>query len=190
MHFLFFLSTRLKVFLTEIPPILLFAMAIIYNDSVNSPFKLYPLMVILCALILFIPVYFLRGVFINYEEVRCVGFFSSKEKAIIKEDRTLVLTLLPKRKVRIELFSKNNDGEASFAWLTKEEAVWVNVFRARVNGKEGVIKKALRYFEIDEEVITATLEKDNFSVELERVKVMTDIENESKKVTVYFKETL
>ena len=190
MKFLFFLSTRLRVFLTEIPPIILLMVAIIYNSAVDSPFKLYPLMVVLCALIFFIPIYFLRGVFISYEEVRCVGFFSSKEKAIIKEGRMLVLTQLSKKKVRIELFSKNNDGEASYAWLADEESVFVNVFRARVNGKEGVIKRTLRYFEIEEDVIADALEKEDFSVELDKVKVMTDVENESKKVIVYFKETL
>ena len=190
MKFLFFLSTKLKVFLTEIPPIILLMVAIAYNGAVDSPFKLYPLMVILCALILFIPVYFLRGVLISYEEVRCVGFFSSKEKAIIKEDRTLVLTVLPKRKVRIELFAKNDDGESSYAWLANEASVFVNVFRARVNGKEGIVRRTLRYFEIDEDVISDAIENDNFSAELEKVKVMTDIENESKKVIVYFKQTL
>lgn len=190
MKFLLFLSTRLRVFLTEIPPIILFMVAIVYNGAVDTPFKLYPLMVILCALILFIPIYFLRGVFINYEEVRCVGFFSSKEKAIIKEDRTLVLTLLPKKKVRIELFSKNDDGETSYAWLSSEESVYVNVFRARVNGKSGVIRKILRYFEVDDDVITSALENEKFAAELEKVKVAAAIENESKKITVYFKETL
>lgn len=190
MKFLLFLSTRLRVFLTEVPPIILLTFAIIYNGAVDNPFKLYPLMVILCALILFIPIYFLRGVFISYEEVRCVGFFSSKEKAIIKEDRMLVLTLLPKKKVRIELFSKNDDGEASYAWLENEEAVYVNIFRARVNGKSGVIKRILRYFEIDEDVITSALENENFSAKLEKVNVASGIENESKMVSVYFKETL
>ncbi len=189
MKFLLFLSTRLKVFLTEIPPIILLMVSIIYNGALDTPFKLYPLMVTLCALIIFIPIYFLRGVFISYEEVRCVGFFSSKEKAIIKEDRMLAFTLLPKRKVRIELFSKNDDGDASYTWLQNEESVFINVFRARVNGKVGVIKKALRYFEIDEETIASALEKDDFSAELEKVNVMTEIENESKKVIIYFKET-
>ena len=189
MNFLFFLSTKLKVFLTEIPPILLLMVAIAYNGAVDTTFKLYPLMVILCALILFIPVYFLRGVFISYEEIRCVGFFSSKEKAIIKEDRTLILTPLPKRKVRIELFAKNDDGESSYAWLANEEMFFVNVFRARVNGKSGVVKKTLRYFEIGEDVISEVLENDSFSAELEKVKVMTEVENEEKKVIVYFKET-
>lgn len=190
MKFLFFLSTKLRVFLTELPPIILLAIAIIYNSAVDTPFKLYPLMVILCALILFIPIYFFRGVFINYEEVRCVGFFSSKEKAIIKDDRMLVLTPLPKKKVRIELFSKNDDGDSSYAWLESEESVFVNVFRARVNGKKNIIKKTLRYFEIPEDVIESALEKEDLSVELEKLKITTAVENDLKKVIVYFKETL
>ena len=190
MKFLFFISTRLKVFLTEIPPIILFWIAIIYNSAVDSPFKLYPLMVILCALIIFIPVYFLRGVFISYEEIRCVGFFSSKERAVIKEERMLVLTPLPKRKVRIELFSKNDDGDASYAWLANEEAVFVNVFRAKVNGKNGVVKKVLRFFETDEDIIAKALEKDDFSAELEKTNISTDIQNDEKQIILYFKETL
>lgn len=190
MKFLIFLSTRLRVFLTEVPPIILLTVAICYNDAVDTPFKLYPLMVVLSALIIFIPIYFLRGVLISYEEVRCVGWFSRREKAIIKEDRTLVLTILKKRRVRIELFGKNDDGESSYAWLANETPVDINLYRSKVNGSLGVAKRILRYFEADDETIEKALQSDDFSAELEKIKVMTEIENESKKIAIYFKETL
>jgi len=190
MKFLLFLSTRLRVFLTEVPPIILLIVAINYNHAVDTPFKLYPLMVVLSALIIFIPIYFLRGVLISYEEVRCVGFFSSKEKAIVKEDRTLVLTLLKKRRVRVELFGKNDDGDASYAWLANETPVDINLFRAKVNGGAGVVKRIFRFFEVDDEVTSDALATEKYEKELDKVKITTDVENDFKKVILYFKETL
>jgi len=186
----FLLSTRFRFFLLEIPPILLLIPTIIYNNIVKSVMHLYPLMVMLCILIIFIPVYFFRGIIINNDEIRCIGPFSSKDKATIKKERTLVITVLKRGRLLIELFGKNDDGESTYSWLKSEKPVEINLFRAKSNGRARTIRKILRYFETDENDIHKLLTSDGFKTEYDKISFGSEISEKTKTIKIYFKETI
>ena len=187
---IFLFSTRLRVFLIELPPILLLIPSIIYNGSVKTLMKLYPLIIMLSALIVFIAIYFFRAIIINNEELRTIGLFSTREKAIIKENRSLVVTKLSRRRIRIELFGQNDDGQGTYEWLKNEEPVEINLFRVKANGTSKTVAKILRYFEADSETVNALLLNDNFLFDTEKVSFTSSIVKEAKTVKILFKETI
>ena len=82
MKSVFLFSTKLKVFLIEIPPTVLLVPAIIYNNNVKTLMKLYPLIIALLGIIIFSAVYFFRAVKITNEEIRCVGPFSTSSNSL------------------------------------------------------------------------------------------------------------
>lgn len=190
MKSIFIFASRLRVYLTEIPPAVLFTLAIIYNDRADELMKLYPLIVVLGALMLFIGVYFFRAVLITGEEVRCVGRFSSRDKVLIKKDRTLVITLLKRKRLRIEVFGIPDGSCDGFAWLESEEPTEINLFRAKANGGRGTAKKILRYFDTPESDIEKIIGTADFSANYENTAVTTDVENESQRIKIFFKETV
>ena len=188
---LFFLSTRLRIFLIELPPVLLLIPSVIYNGNVDTLMKLYPLIAVLSGLIVFFFLYFFRGVMISFEEVKCIGPFSSKDKEFIKEGRTLTLTQLKRRRISIELSGINTDGELTYAWLKNDEPVEINLFRAKANGSKKQILKILRYFGADISdfsEITENVGKVIF--ESDEVKITADKTDELNSVRIYFKKTV
>lgn len=187
---IFLFSSRLRVYLTEIPPILLLIVSIKFNSGVDTLMKLYPLIISLSALSVFIAVYFFRGIVIGFDEVKCIGPFSSREKAIIAKDKKLVMTVLPKRRIRIELFGSGEDLAESCAWLKGDTSAHINLFRAKANGNEKTVRKILKYFGISEGTLTSLMKNDSFTEELEDVTVSTEILNEAKTVSIEFKKTI
>ena len=76
------LSTALPMYLTELPVIYLLYVAIKYNKNVEGPFKLYPLILGLIGIAIFIFIYLFRVVVISYDTIKSIGPFSSKEKEV------------------------------------------------------------------------------------------------------------
>ena len=186
----FLLSTKFRFFLLEIPPILLLIPTVKYNNVVKSLMHLYPLMVMLCALIIFIPIYFFCGIIVSNEEVKCIGAFSSKDKATIKKERTLVITVLKKRRLLVELYGKNDDGENTYPWLRNEKNTEINLFRAKSNGTSRTLCKILKYFGADAADIERLLTSDGFKADYEKTTFASEISTEAKKVKIFFKETI
>lgn len=187
---IFLFSSRLRVYLTEIPPVFLLILAIKFNSAVDTLMKLYPLIITLSALIVFIAVYFFRAVVIGVDEVKCIGPFSSKEKAIIAKEKSLVITILPKRRLRIELFGNGDDLAESCAWLKNDTSEHINLFRSKANGGVGTARRILRYFDVSDKALESLIEKDGYSEDFENVTVTSDTVNEAKAITVYFKNTI
>lgn len=183
---IFLFSTRFRVFLTEIPLVFLLIISIVHNDNVDVLAKLYPLIIATSLLIVFIPFFFIRGVKISYDEVRTVGFFSTKEHCIINDSNTLRFTLLPKNRIKIELFGNSGD-VVTYEWLKDEEARDINLFRARANGKESTLIRILRYFDIPDEDIENALNNNDFQSEYEEIEFSVKTENEVKEYSVKFK---
>ena len=144
---LLFISTKPMVFWVIVPPIILLIPTIVFNDSVKTLMKLYPLMIALSALIVFFAFYLFRAVCIYKKEIKCIGPFTSKELAKIKQERTLVITVMRKRRLKLELFGKNDDGEGLYEWLKNEDPSEINLFRANINGGVRTAEKITRYFE-------------------------------------------
>lgn len=176
--------------ISEILPVFLLIPAIAYNNRVNSVMRLYPLIFALSALIIFMVIYFFRGIVLSAEEIRCVGLFSSKDKAMIKKDRVLVISIMPRHRVRLEVFGSNDDTTENYAWLKQEAPTMINLYRARANGSASVAKRIMKYFEVDEADITAALSSESFSSEYEKISLSSSIYEDARRIEITFKETL
>lgn len=187
---LFFLSTRYRALISEILPVFLLIPAIAYNNRVNTVMRLYPLIFALSALIIFMFIYFFRGILLSADEIRCVGLFSSKDKAMIKKDRVLVVSIMKKHRVSLEIFGTNDDTTETYAWLKKEEPTMINLYRARANGSASVAKRIMKYFDVEEADIAAALSNESFSAEYDKISLNSSVSEESRRIAITFKETI
>lgn len=187
---IFLFSTKLWVYLTEIAPIILLTVSIIYNDEVKTVMKLYPLITVLSALIIFIAVYFFRGVSLSFDELKCIGWFSSRDKATVKKDRAVVISVLKRRRIRIELFGRSDDGESAYSWQKGEDVGEINLFRAKANGNLKTVKKLLKYFGVPISDTEQIISDEAFSKNYGDVTVSSETVNEEKRFRIYFNETM
>ncbi len=158
---LLFLSTKPMLFWVEVPPIILLIPTVMFNSGVKTLMKLYPLMLALSALIIFFVFYLFRAVSISKKEIKCIGPFSSKDSSKIKSGRTLVITVMKRKRLKLELFGKNDDGEGSYAWLKNEEPCEINLFRASINGGVKTAEKIIRYFDNDKNTVSSEKDEEN-----------------------------
>lgn len=186
MRNIFLFSTRSRVFLTEIPLVYLLIISILNNNNVDVLTKLYPLIIATSLLMIFIPIFFFRGVKISYDEVRDVGLFSEKNHCLINDENTLVMTVLPKNRIKIELFGCSND-TVTYQWLKDEEPRDINLFRARANGNEKTVMKILRYFDISDADIQSALDNTDFSSDYNNLRFIVKVTNELKEYHITFK---
>ena len=84
---IYLFCTKLRVYLLELPLLLLLAICYHYNDEMDNLFKLYPLMVFLVLLIIFIIIYFFRYLSISFESIENHGLFSNRDRALINKDK-------------------------------------------------------------------------------------------------------
>ena len=89
---LFLFSTKLYNFWTVLPLAVLLAVSIHLNGNATGLMKLYPLIILSAAGIVFVILFFLRGIVLSYDDARCVGIFSKKDRAIFEKDYSLVIT--------------------------------------------------------------------------------------------------
>ena len=178
------------VYLTELPVIFMLFITIQYHDESADLFKFYPLEIFLCLAIIFIAVYFFRVISISTDEIRYHGLFSSKDRASIEKDTTLVLTLFPRGKIRTELYGGMGD-EPVFDWMKKEDAMSRDIcyFRGKAIGGKRTVRKILRYFELTEEEALAATE-DGFFKDFKLVSVKTEQKNEVIEIKIRFNETV
>ena len=189
MKSIFLFCTRLRYFFTVIPPLFILAIAIKYNSNVEAAMKLYPLIIASGGVIIFILLYFFRAIIINSEEIKCIGLFSSRESTVINKDKTLHITILPKRKILLEIYGQNDNFE-TYAWLKNEDSSEINLFRAKALGNLGTARKILSYFDVDVNHIENALTEDSFSADYEKITFNTEIVDDKKTFKIYFKETL
>lgn len=148
------LCTRWYMFLLEVPLVILFWMTLRFNEYSNTALKFYPLLTVLALAIFFVFDFFFRVLCFSYDEVRMFGRFSSRDKCVLNEGKTLILTRLPKRKIKVEVFG--NDGVvAGLNWLAGTEPHDIYLFRAKTIGSDGKIAKLLRFYGVDESQIPA-----------------------------------
>lgn len=149
---LYISGTRLAVFWTEIPLITLLVLSIIFNKYSDALYKLYPLIVFLSLAVVFCFIYFFKIIKISYDEIRYIGLFSGRDKAMINEGKTVIVKNLRHGKFSIILFG--HDGFADFDWLKKdegEEPVDIALFRGKGYGGKVAIRRILRYFGVDDQ---------------------------------------
>ena len=181
--------TKLWFYLTEIPLALLLAAAIYYGPMTEGVFKLVPLMVTIISAMLFILVYFFRIVVISYEEVRYRGLFSSRDRAFINKDKTLIITMYPHGNLDIDLFG--NDGQPPmFAGLKDEPPIDIYLFRGRTIGSRRTVRSILGYFDIPDDDAMAALCDDSFAREYELVSFSSEKKEDIRELRIKFKETI
>lgn len=185
---LFLFSTKLRYFWTIIPAVFLLIVAIIYNDDVDSVFKLYPLIVALSGVIVFMLLYFYRAVIISHDDLRCVGRFSSREYSTIKPRNSLVITVMKRKRASIELYGINDTKD--FDWSSDDDAVEINLFRARTNASQKTIEKIITYFGFTGEEAHLALSEEGYAAESDEATLRTDISviEEYKQIILTFKD--
>lgn len=174
------------MFLGVIPLGILLTVSIIYNDRVDGFLKLWPLICALSLFILFIFVYFFRAVSISTEEVRAIGLFSSKEIATVKRGRRLVFTIRSKKRLRVELFGKED--KPAFDWMKKGDygENEIRLFSEKAVGSERSIKRILAYLQVPCEDFKGIFSEDTFEKEYRDIKIYTETEAEEKKISILF----
>ena len=182
----------MRVYLIEIPIIILFAIAFYYNQYSEELTKLYPLLIFLGAAFLFILVYFFRAISLSFEEVRYHGFYSSRDHAEINEGKELIFTLEKGRRLRIELFG--NDGKApELDWINADgnyKPLDIFLFRGKaIAGKRRLIS-ILKYFGVDETDAVSLFEKESFKGDYEFVSLSSELKEEKTVIKLKMKETV
>ncbi len=180
--------TKLWFYLTEIPLAFLLAVSIYYGPMTENVFKLVPLIVTLISVMLFIIVFFFRIVVISYEEVRYRGPFSSRDRAFINKDKTLIITMHPHGNLDVDLYG--NDGKPPmFAGLKDEPPIDIYLFRGRTIGSRRTVRSILEYFDIPTDDARTALESDSYSNEYELVSLSVEKREDIREIRIKFKET-
>ncbi len=182
-------STSPIMYATEIPVILLLAIVIKHNGNSGGPMKLYPLMIALIGAFIFIFIYLFRFISVSGEEIRSIGPFSTRDRALIDEGKTLTFTLRPHGKIRVELFGY--DDTPAFSWVKADERErkMVNLYRDRAVGGSRAVKRVLSYFDIPVSDIDTALSAD-FSREYENYELTSFVKDENRVISLTFFETL
>ncbi len=158
MKYLF--GTKLRFFWVIIPMLGTMSLALAYNSYADGLLKFYPLIVFLGGCVIFTVVYLFRVVGMSFAEVKTVGLFSSRERVMINEGRTLTLTLLPKKKLLVELYG--NDGViAELDWLRTDEdgkIPDINLFREKALGTKKTLAATLRFYGVPKDTAEKLLE--------------------------------
>jgi hypothetical protein len=190
MKSVYLFCSRLWVYLTEIPVMILLWVTLSYNGESDDVFKFYPLIIFLSAAIIFIFVYFFRVISISCDEIRFHGLFSSKDSALISEGKTLALELSKAKTLKIMLF-EDAGKEPAFEWMKAEDVIHRDIcmFRGRAIGGAGTAKKILRFYGVPEES-AKDVTLNGFSYEDENVKISTLNDGELATIKIKFKKTI
>ncbi len=176
--------TRAVLWLNLIPPAALTALAIIFNDSVETFPKLYPLIIVMAAITVFIAVFLLRVLYVSTEDVRMIGPFSSRDRALIKKNTEIRLTLQKKGRVKFEFLGEDK-GAPVFDWMkTEGQTQGVCIMRETVYGGERAVRRALKIFGIANEAADNLLTKDGYSITVDGVDATSAHSEEERTVTL------
>lgn len=190
MKSIYLFCTRPRVYLIEIPILAILWIAIKFNKFSENTFKFYPLIFVSAFFVIFIAVYFFRAISINTDEIRCIGLFSSKDNALIAENKTLVLSLQPNFSMKLELYTDASEAPA-FEWMKASDVAHrdVCIFRAGAFGTKRSATRILEYFSMPKEV-AENAAANGFNFENDNIKVESFSENEILKIKIKFKTTI
>ena len=191
MKFKLLFCSKIWVYLTEIPVIILFLITRSYNDSSTSWLKLYPLLIFLALVMLFIVIYFFRVITVSFDEIRYHGLFSSRDSAIINKGKTLIITMKSAKRLTVELFG--NDGQPPMLdWLKGEDYVPVDIylFRGKAIGGRKTVSSVLKFFSVTEEDLALAFSEDSFSGDYEYVTLQVNKKEDVREFRITMKETL
>ena len=184
--------TRLRIYLTELPVMILFALACYYNKKSEEVFKLYPLIIFLGIAMIFIFVYFFRAISLSFEEVRYHGLYSSRDHASIIKDNELIITMAKKKRLRVDLFG--NDGRApELDYIKNDEnykPIDIYMFRGKAIGGKRQVASILKYYGVSESDIPNVFIEPAYSGNYEYVTLKSEIGEDKTVIRLKFKETV
>ena len=190
MKFVGFFSTRLYMFSSEVPVIFFLWLAIANNDKVDLSVKLYPLQAVLIGIGIFIFLFLFRMITVSNQEIRMHGLFSSRDRAIINNGKTLTVTLLPKRRIRFELFGAEE--KPPFEWMKSVDYIpsAVRVFRATAIGGKGSAKRLLSFFGVKKDMIKELLTSEIEECVLDGITLSSSTFDGERKINISFTKTI
>ena len=186
----FLFCTKPLFYLSELPPVVLLILCIFQNNHADGVLKLYPLIVVLSLFIIFVFVYFFRGILISNEEIRSVGLFSSRDNAIIDKGKTLTAIIRRDRYVKIELSEKT--ANSSFSWDKEKQLplIDVNLYRDKAIGGKRAADKILKYFGVSREDRALLLGNDEFEKTYENFNLTGRTVDKNRRISIEFTETI
>jgi len=185
---LFLFSTKLYNFWTVLPLAVLLAVSIHLNGNATGLMKLYPLIILSAAGIVFVILFFLRGIVLSYDDARCVGIFSKKDRARFEKDYSLVITELRHGRLLVEVFGFVEEGGIGYDWYDVTDVAEINLLRARTNGNVKVMKKILRYYGLLENDIDTAMNNGDFKAETRDARFVSTITDGMRQIRITFKE--
>ena len=184
--------SKLRVYWCLLPLVGILLLCIKYNKHSTGLYGLYLLGITASLAIGFVLIYFFRVIAISYDEIRYIGWFSSRDRAVITEGKTIILRPIGKRRIKISLFG--NDGIApGFDWLksTQNASKDYYLFRGKAIGGKCDIKRILRFFGVSSEdcdIITGSCS--DFSKSYENVTVTTKEIDEIREIHIRMDKTV
>ena len=191
MKSIFLFSTRLRVYWVEIPIILLMTVTLHYNTHSEALFGLYPLIVFCALAMVFVLIYFFRGIQISMDEIRYVGLFSSRDKAMINEGKTLIIDIMRGGRLNITLFG--NDGvTAGLDWLKGDGTPRdIDLFRGKAIGGRLAARRVLEFFSVESDAIEALIkDEDEVRFDYELVTASAEMIDGHRRINLRINKTI
>ena len=185
---LYFFYTKPRMYLTLLPLVAVLVISIMNNGIMTGAVKLYPLIIASGGGIVFILIYLFRLVKLSTEEIRSIGPYSTKETTTLEEGKTLVMTLRPKRKLKLEVTGRSDGG--IYSWSEGEDEHDINLYRDIVNGGKRTVARILRYYGVCDEDVQELISGDATAKEYVHLTVTKSSGDEGDTYSVYFKVTI
>ena len=184
-------STPLWLYFTELPIMLIMTLAIVHNPTATGWAKLYPLIFLCGAAIIFINIFLFRAVRFSMAEVRDIGLFSNRDDAALRAGASI--RLVPTKFGRVRVYVYGDSGLPELDWMRDQTTNpdEICMFRSRVEGGERGIRRVLSYFGVGSDDIKRIIDEVGFHGEYEEcdVDTLTDV-NERKEYRITLKRTL
>ena len=185
MKSVFLFRTKFRMYWVLLPLLALLLASIYYNQFADNLLKLYPIITVTICGMIFILIYFFRGIKISYDEIRDVGLFSGRDSAIINEGKTLIFKI--KKRGRVDITLWGNDGvTADLDWLksTGDAPRDISLFRGKTIGGKRAVKRVLKYFEVPDFDIVRILLNEEFEKDYSIVSVKCEAEDDCKIINI------
>lgn len=188
---MYIFASRLRSFWVLVPITIVLWLSVHFNKAADGLYKLYPLIIFSAIAIIFAIVYLFRAIEISYAEIKYIGRFSSRDSATINEGKTIVIDLLPKKKVSIQLYG-NEGYNPEIKWLQNDEGEVEDIclFRGKSYGGRNDAARILLYFGVDANDVDAFLTSDKEPVDYENVTVASLTYLEHRQIRIQMNTTI
>ena len=149
---LYLLSTRPWIYISEIPLAVLFTLAAVFNGQADGVWKLYPLLIALGGVMIFILAYFFKVLIISTDEVESFSLMRGGEVATLNKGKTLIIGRISRTRIGVSVYG--NDGTPDFDFIKNDadyKPIDIFLLRAKALGGTGAVKRIMKYFDIPEE---------------------------------------